>query len=112
MLESCKDVENARDIGTIDSLDYTIGMRRWVKSSWATPYTLNYWMFSGTLGSLRPPINLVENIGFGDLATQTKRRPSHARKMETRKLSSFSLDKYEKTNLDYAEDRIVFGVQP
>jgi hypothetical protein len=112
MLQSCKDVENARDAGALDSLDYTIGMRRWVKNSWATPYVLNYWMFSETLGALRPPINLVENIGFGDLATHTTRRPPHARKLETRRLNSLSLDADEKTNLDYAEDRIVFGVQP
>lgn len=110
MLDACKDVENARINGTLDQLDLTIGLRRWAHKSWATPYTINYWMNSEKVLAIRPPVNLIENIGFDAAATHTKKRAPHAMKFGKLKLISVAIKETFMEEFDLTEDRLVFGV--
>ncbi len=111
MLHSCQDVERARNTGNLDNLDLTIDMRRRVKNSWATPYTINYWLESEMTAAARPPVNLVANIGFGNQATHTKRRPAHARVIDRRKIGRLDFVDTDQQALNHTEDLKVFGIR-
>lgn len=110
MLESCKDVETARINGDLDQLDLSVGLRRWAHKSWATPYTINYWMNSEEVLAIRPPVNLIENIGFDSSATHTIKRPPHAMKIGKLDLNTSVLQESNIKKFDLIEDRLVFGI--
>jgi len=110
MLEACKDIENARTNGTLEQLDLSIGLRRWAHKSWATPYTINYWMNSEEVLAIRPPVNLIENIGFGATATHTLKRPAHAMKLRKLKLEKVTLNENFINEFDLIEDKLVFNI--
>ena len=112
MLQSCKDVEEARNNNSLEEIDLTIGLRRWAHKSWATPYTLNYWMNSPEIAAIRPPVNLIKNIGFGNNATHTIKKPPHAMNFKGVNLSDVRLNLNSKLDLDLTEDKLVFGVKP
>jgi hypothetical protein len=111
MLQSCKDVEKARNNQSLEELDLSVGLRRWAYKSWATPYTLNYWMNSYEIAAIRPPVNLIENIGFGNDATHTIKKPPHALSSRSVNLNNVRFDIDSILDLDLTEDRIVFGVK-
>lgn len=110
MLKSCQEVEEARLSHSLDNLDTSVGLRKWALHSWATPYTLNYWMTGTSMGALRPPVNFIENIGFTDLATNTISRPIHARKLDFKFANCYRLAVSNDLEIDLEEDRRVFGV--
>ena len=110
MLDACKDVENARINGTLDQLDLTIGLRSWAHKSWATPYAINYWMNSEKVLAIRPPVNLIENIGFDATATHTTNRPPPAMKLGELELDRVTLQEKFIKKLDLIEDRLVFRI--
>jgi Glycosyltransferase like family 2 len=111
MLYSCQDVEKARNSGNLETMDLSIGMRNRVKNSWATPYTINYWLQSGVTGAVRPPINLIANIGFGNQASHTKRKPAHARAIDGKKLGRLGFLDADQQHLNRIEDLKVFGIK-
>jgi hypothetical protein len=110
MLEACKDVESARINGKLDELNLSIGLRRWAHKSWATPYTINYWMNSEKVLAIRPPSNLIDNIGFGSAATHTVKRPPHAMKLGRLRIEKVALQESWTKKFDLIEDRLVFGI--
>lgn len=110
MLQSCKDIEIARKEKSLENLDLSVGLRRWAKNSWATPYTINYWLNSTKKGALRPPINMIQNIGFEKTATNTVLRPPHARDIDQKKLEDLKFDLKQIKKFDQLEDKLVFGV--
>ncbi len=111
MLEACKDVETARINGNLDQLDLSIGLRRWAHKSWATPYTINYWMNSEEVLAIRPPVNLIDNIGFDASATHTNKRPPHAMKLGKLDLNRTVFEESNIKKFDLIEDRLVFGIR-
>jgi hypothetical protein len=113
MLTSCQEIETARALGNLSDLDTNVGLRKWALHSWASPYTLNYWYWNSSKSSLRPPINLIENIGFSDRATHTTKRPRHARQIESfsSKPLKESISRTKEDKFAAIEDRIVFGIK-
>lgn len=110
MFYACREISLARINDDLGNLNKSNGFISWAANSWATPYTLAHWMGGSTSFSVRPPFNLIENVGFGDLATHTRVRPLHARRLDAPRAFStnFEIRKYE---LDLWEDVHIFGIQ-
>jgi hypothetical protein len=95
-------------------LDESNGFIAWNLNSWATPYTLSYWSNNVNPKSIRPPFNMIKNVGFDALATHSKRKPKHARR-----LSKLFIPSAEKSlevlkleaHSDEWEDAHIFGIR-
>jgi hypothetical protein len=60
--------------------------------------------------AIRPPVNLIENIGFEASATNTIKRPPHAMKFGKLDLNISVFQESNIKKFDLIEDRLVFGI--
>ena len=111
MFDACSIVATARQTGRLDSLDQTDRYISWAFKSWATPYTLAYWTQNESRAAIRPPSNLIRNIGFDDRASHTFRRPKHARRIDCFGIETSSGSPVSIEEFDLWEDKEIFGIQ-
>ena len=83
----------------------------WIKNSWATPFTIGYWLKNKNQYSLRPPINLVKNIGFGTNATHTFRKPAHAKRVPFFPRSLPDLNYLQIDEFNLLENKLVYDIR-